>query len=96
MRYPLAFAIALVLVAGCSKYEKQIDAYYYPDRSDLSEWQIRPNVGSIEACRSWAYSIAAQNGDPGISRGDYECGIDPLKDQPYPSSRIIVYRTSTQ
>lgn len=58
---------------------EQVDAFYYPDRNDLSVHREFRDVGSVEACRAWVYSMAAANGDPDLVKGDYECGINPLE-----------------
>lgn len=65
------------LISGCG--DRQVDAYYYPDRSNLSAYKVEYNIGSVEACRDWVYSQAAENNDPQLTRGDYECGIGPGK-----------------
>ena len=52
-----------------------VDAFYYPSRYDLSRHQVQRDVDGVEACRSWAYSLAAGRGDPGMTRGTYECGV---------------------
>lgn len=57
---------------------EQVDAVYYPDRSDLSEYEIRRDVGGLDACRDWAYFRAENNDDGNFQRGDYECGIGKL------------------
>lgn len=72
----LAILISVLgLVTSCG--ERQVDAYYYPDRSNLKVHKIKYNVGSVEACRDWVYEQAAMLGDPSLTRGDYECGIGP-------------------
>ena len=55
----------------------QVDAFYYPDRNDLTVHQEFLDVGSIQDCRDIVYEAAAANGDPDMSRGDYECGVGP-------------------
>lgn len=70
------FALVLLLIglAGCSE---QVDAYFYPNRGDLTRSESRIDVGSVEACRDWAYARAAQIGDPSMQRSTYECGLGP-------------------
>ena len=92
-------AIAVVLVGayyGCdyAKYERRIDASYYADKDNLLDDITVRNVGSLEACRDWAYTMAEANNDPDMMRGTYECGIDPLRNQPYPT--VTVYRDTVQ
>lgn len=65
------------MISSCGK--KQVDAYYYPNRNDLSVYEVKYDVGSVEACRDWVYAQAARNNDSNVERGDYECGIGPKK-----------------
>ena len=65
----------MVLITGCK--QQQVDAFYYPDRNDLTSHEFFPNVGSIDACRKVVYQAAARNNDPLMKAGDYECGINP-------------------
>ncbi len=55
----------------------QIDAFYYPNKSDLSQYEVHRDVGSVDECRRLVNNAAFNNGDPGLRRGDYECGIGP-------------------
>jgi len=71
---------------------ERVDAFYYPNRNNLSQDQRRLDVGTVEACRSWVLTIAAQNNDPNISRGDYECGVGFLKNL----GGFRVYRVTTR
>jgi catabolite regulation protein CreA len=73
----LGAAIAYILIVGCG--DKQVDAFYYPDRLDLTVHVAKYDVGSVEECRDWVYSRAAERGDPDMERGDYECGVDPIR-----------------
>jgi len=57
----------------------QVDAYYYPDRNDLSVHEVYLDVGSVENCRGIVYDAAARRGDPRMKRGDYECGVNPRR-----------------
>ncbi|AUQ50048.1 hypothetical protein PhaeoP83_01776 [Phaeobacter inhibens] len=56
----------------------QIDAFYYPNKHDLTVHQEYLDVGSLENCRATVFAAAAQNGDPQLLRGDYECGVNPM------------------
>lgn len=60
--------------AGAAPWEK-VDAFYYPDRMDLRQHIMMPDLPSVERCQEWVYTQAAQRGDGGLTRGDYECGI---------------------
>lgn len=55
-----------------------VDAFYYPDRENLTAFNLISDFDSVQACRDWVYSAAAANGDPELERGDYECGIQKL------------------
>lgn len=55
-----------------------VDAFYYPNRYDLSFVQTMMNLDTVEACRDWVYAAAEQNNDSSIERGDYECGVGLL------------------
>ncbi|WVX49023.1 hypothetical protein ROLI_021080 [Roseobacter fucihabitans] len=55
----------------------QVDAFYYPDKNDLTVHEEFLDVGSVEQCRVIVQRAAAENGDPNLTRGDYECGVDP-------------------
>lgn len=54
---------------------EKVDAFYYPDRNDLSSDRRQLNVGSVETCRDWVDEQAQEFGDVDMLRGDYECGI---------------------
>lgn len=71
---------------------ESVDAFYYPDRNNLTRVQKAQNVGSVEACRDLVYAWAAQNGDLGLHRGDYECGIGRLEDLGF----ATVYRVTVR
>ncbi|MEO8531328.1 MAG: hypothetical protein ABI459_08890 [Deltaproteobacteria bacterium] len=59
----------------------QVDAFYYPDRNDLSVYETFVDVGSVESCRDVVFAAAAGKGDPNLERGDYECGVGPTGDE---------------
>lgn len=54
---------------------EKVNAFYYPNANDLTEWESQINVGSIQACRDWVKDSAAAKGDPNLEHGDYECGV---------------------
>ena len=56
-----------------------VDAYYYPNRSNMSDYRIQKNLSDPSACRDWVYQMAAMNRDPSLIRGDYECGVGKPK-----------------
>lgn len=69
---------------------ERVDAFYYPDRSNLNNFKERSNVDGIEGCRAWVYGMAASNNDPSLTRGDYECGVGEPKNM----YGMKVYRTT--
>lgn len=72
---------------------ERVDAFYYPDRSNLAEVKSRLEVGSLEECRDWVYSMAAVNNDPSLMKGDYECAVGEPKSQ---SGFYNVYRITVR
>lgn len=54
---------------------EKVDAFYYPNADNLTEWESQMNVGSVQACRDWVEDSAAAKGDSNLERGDYECGV---------------------
>lgn len=54
---------------------EEVRAFYYPDRNDLSRSSTVHGLTSLAECRGSVSAIAAENGDPNLVRGDYECGI---------------------
>jgi hypothetical protein len=70
-----------------------VDAIYYPSRNDLMVYRRMTDLASVDACRLWVRDIAASMGDPGISRGDYECGVGKLYAI---SNDLIVYRLTVR
>jgi hypothetical protein len=56
-----------------------VDAFYYPDRNNLTLYRKMVGLKSVDECRVWVRWSSASNGDDGLDRGDYECGIGILK-----------------
>jgi hypothetical protein len=52
-----------------------VDAFYYPDRDDLTDVHAAYELADIKACQDWVFALANVSGDASLSRGDYECGI---------------------
>ena len=69
---------------------ERVDAFYYPDRGNLDVFNQHSDVGGVEECRAWALDMAIANGDPSMSRGDYECGVGEPKEW----YGMKVYRTT--
>jgi hypothetical protein len=65
----------------------QVDAFFYPNRLDLTQHIEILDVGSVEDCRRVVYALAAENNDPGMIRGDYECGVNP-RDETFGGLRV--------
>ncbi len=54
---------------------EEVDAFYYPKRSDLSKHLTSRGLHDVDACRRWVYAEAFKRNDDRMTRGDYECGI---------------------
>ena len=50
------------------------DAIYYPDKANQLVSVDNQDAGSLTRCRAWVISVAKQS-DPGLQRGDYQCGV---------------------
>ena len=87
MNYQLIFAIIVLSLSACKN--EQVDAFYYPNKSDLTFHEFFGDVGSYEGCIDAVYRAAAAKNDPNMQRGDYECGIGPTGDNFGP---VLVYR----
>ncbi len=69
-----------------------VDAFYYPNRNDLSDFRKVSGLQSVDECRDAVSSMAATYNDSSFTRGDYECGIE-IVDNFY---GMNVYRTTRQ
>lgn len=69
-----------------------VDAFYYPDRQNLSVHREARGVGGVDGCRSWARAMAETHADPGVRRGDYECGVGKLREW----GDLTVYRITVR
>lgn len=69
-----------------------VDAYYYPNGSDLTVWRAMPGLSSVADCRTWVRGEASWNGDAGFIRGDYECAVGKLDD----FAGLPVYRATVR
>ena len=58
-----------------------VDAFYYPDKNNLTISTDNFDVGGLAQCRIWASSAAAKRNDPQLERGDYECRVGYLTSQ---------------
>ena len=57
---------------------EEVDAYYYPDRSDPASYRSELGLASVQECRDWVYGTASLNDDPALVRGDYECAVEQV------------------
>ncbi|MBB4194873.1 hypothetical protein [Rhizobium aethiopicum] len=77
---------------GAAPWET-VDAFYYPDRSNLSLFKSRPGLKSVDECRAAVNVLAFDASDAGLKRGDYECGVGKLKGDYY---GLSVYRLTVR
>lgn len=54
---------------------EEVDAFYYPKKTNLPVDKRAYGLASVENCRQWVFQKAALNGDPRLEDGDYECGV---------------------
>ncbi len=87
----VALLSAVLVTAGCE--DDTVDAYYYPDKNDLSQHRSFLDVGSVEKCRVAVFHAATLNGDPRMLRGDYECAIGRTGDS---LGDIKIYRETVK
>jgi hypothetical protein len=71
---------------------ESVDAFYYPNRHNLSVHRAAHNVGSLDGCRAWVRKAARADADPALTRGDYECGVGKLE----PFGGMTVYRITVR
>ncbi|MBB5539534.1 hypothetical protein [Rhizobium giardinii] len=84
--------IANVLYEEDAAPWETVDAFYYPDRGDLTVHQAAYGLENVAACRSAVNAMARLNNDPSLTRGDYECGVGKLSD----FASIGVYRLTVR
>jgi hypothetical protein len=65
-----------------------VDAFYYPDRSNLAKFIHMERLPDVDACRVAVRSVAAQHSDPRVIRGDYICAVG----KPMMWMGVFVYR----
>ena len=71
-----------------------VDAFYYPDRTDLTLDQRQIGLADVAGCRDAVRSMAALNNDPQLLRGDYECGVGRIDKPEY--AGVSVYRITVR
>jgi len=87
--HPLDFIAGIFWSESNAPWEK-VDAFYYPDANNLSDWESRMDVGSVQACRDWVEDSAAAKGDSDMQRGDYECGVGCKQQDGFNVCRLTV------
>ena len=60
---------------------ERVDAFYYPDKNNLSISLENHDVGGLAQCRTWVNSVARKQKDPQLERGDYHCRVGHLDAQ---------------
>jgi hypothetical protein len=56
-------------------FPTKVDAFYYPDRNNLSKHEAVFDLKNLDECRNAVRRMAAAKGDPNLTRGTYECGV---------------------
>lgn len=56
-----------------------VDAFYYPNKANLTVDVRRLGLGSVDECRSWARAQAMRHNDHMLMRSSYECGVGYLE-----------------
>jgi hypothetical protein len=69
-----------------------VDAFYDPDRNDLFTMETAQGFANLDGCRGWVRVAATTRNDPGLLRGDYECGVG----KPEPFGAVSVYRITAR
>jgi hypothetical protein len=70
-----------------------VDAFYYPNRSDLTRDVRKFDLDNVDGCRSWVNVQAHAHNDPWITQGDYECGVGYIESL---GLGLRVYRTTVR
>ena len=83
----LFLSVTTLLLSACK--DERVDAFYYPNKADLTVHEFIGDVGSFEGCIDAVYAAAAARNDPNMLRGDYECGIAPTGET---FGSVAVYR----
>jgi len=73
---------------------ESVDAFYYPDRGNLTVHQERRGLDSIKECRVAVRTMALEFNDIALIRGDYECGVGELEGRQF--GGITVYRITAE
>lgn len=86
--------LADLLYSDRSAPWETVDAFYYPDKSDLAVDVRQYHLPTVDDCRKWARRQAAERGDFGMLAGDYECGVgfDRFLGDPAVGEGVAIYR----
>lgn len=84
MRY-LITLLTVLIIGGCSIEDmffpetaapwETVDAYYYPNKNDLTISIKSSGHPTVDDCRRWVEGQAKRDYDPKLLRSDYECGV---------------------
>lgn len=72
---------------------ERVDAFFYPDKTNLWVHKMERGLGSVEECRRWVRQKAAANQDPDLTRSDFECGIGWIRDG---AAGLKIYRATVR
>ena len=59
---------------------EKVDAFFYPNRSNLTIHKAKRDLRTVDECRNWVKSQASEIGDLMMAQSDYECGVGKLQD----------------
>lgn len=71
---------ALAYPANAAGPFEKVDAFYYPDKNNLSKAVAGHGFATVEQCRAFVHAQANAHNDQMTRRGDYECGIGKMQD----------------
>lgn len=69
---------------------ESVDAFYYPNKADLGTVREQHGLADVQSCRDWVNAQAYADGDPTMTRSDYECGLG----EPEPYGILKIYRAT--
>ena len=90
---PVAMSITRIVGLADMPPRPRVDAVYYPSKKDLTAFERLKDVHTVDECRARAKTKATANGDPRFARGDYECGVGPIREMDY---GMIMYKETVR